>query len=244
MSTDALPNPVIGGSHSAVPRIAARSVGARVARSEDPRLLTCRGQYLADIRLPGELHATFVRSPLAHARITGIDTAQAATQPGVRLVWTGADTAKHCEAMEGTLAVDGCVSTLMPLLANEIVRYVGEPVAVVVAESRAVAEDAADLVALDFESLPPVLDSRAARDGGPVANEQLTDNIGLRGGATFGDVETAFAHADRVVEKTYYTGRLSAARWSPAAASPYTTGRQMRCGCGRAPRCRISCGTA
>lgn len=200
-----------GGSHGNVPRIAARSVGARVARSEDPRLLTGRGTYLADIRLPGEQHAAFVRSPVAHARIKGIDTAEAAALPGVRLVWTGADTAKHCAGVQGWMDVAGCTPTMMPLLALNAVHYVGEPVAVVVAESRAIAEDAADLVVLDLESLPPVLDAREARRGGPAANEQLQDNIGMLGTASFGEVERAFREADRVVEKTFYSGRLSAA---------------------------------
>lgn len=200
-----------GGSHGFVPRVAARSVGARVARSEDPRLLTGRGVYLADIRLPGELHAAFVRSPVAHARIKGIDTAEAAALPGVRLVWTGADTSTYCEGVQGWLDVEGCIPTMMPPLATSVVHYVGEPVAVIVAESRAVAEDAADLVFIDLENLPPVLDAREARRGGPVANEQLGDNIGLLGSATFGDVEKAFDEADRIVEKTYYSGRLSAA---------------------------------
>lgn len=207
-------NPV-GGAHSVVPQVGTRSVGTRVQRQEDPRLLTGRGQYLADVRLPGELHASFVRSSVAHARITGIDTSEAENLPGVRLVWTGADVAKYCAGVEGVMNVEGCVATTMPVLSTDVVRYVGEPLAVVVANSRALAEDAADLVSVDYESLPVVVDPREARNGGPVANEQLTDNIGLRGTATFGDVDTAFAEAAEVVEATYYSGRLSAAPMEP-----------------------------
>ncbi|PKV95489.1 MULTISPECIES: xanthine dehydrogenase family protein molybdopterin-binding subunit [Amycolatopsis] len=200
----------VNGPHSKTPQVAARAVGARVQRHEDPRLLTGRGQYLADVRLPGKLHAAFVRSPVAHARITGIDTSAASGLPGVHLVWTGADAARFCSGVEGVLNVEGCVPTVMPLMATDVVRYVGESVAVVVADSRAVAEDAADLVSLDFDELPVVVDPLTARKGGPAANEQLSDNIGLLGGATFGDVDTAFDEAHRVVEATYYTGRLAA----------------------------------
>ncbi len=217
----------VEGRHAVVPQVAARSVGARVPRSEDPRLLTGRGRYLADVRLPGELHACFVRSPMAHARITNVDVTDALRVPGVRLVWTGTDVAGFCEGLEGVLNVDGCVATVMPLLARDIVRYVGEPVAVVVAESRALAEDGADLVSLDYEELPAVLDPRAARQGGPAANEQLPDNIGLRGEAVFGDVASAFEGAHRIVEATYYSGRLSAAPMETRgciAAHDWTTG--------------------
>lgn len=203
-------NPV-DGPHSVVPQVGARSVGTRVQRQEDPRLLTGRGQYLADVRLPGELHASFVRASVAHARITKINISDAEMHAGVHLVWTGADVAKVCDGVEGMMNVDGCVATTMPVVAKDIVRYVGEPVAVVVAETRALAEDAADLVSLDYEDLPVVLDPRDARTGGPVANEELVDNIGLRGMATFGDVDTAFAEAAEVVEATYHSGRLSAA---------------------------------
>ncbi|MFE3170012.1 xanthine dehydrogenase family protein molybdopterin-binding subunit [Amycolatopsis sp. NPDC059090] len=209
MTTEPAQDPV-RGQHASVPRVAARSVGARVARHEDPRLLTGRGRYLADVRLPGELHAAFVRSPLAHARVTALETAEATGMPGVRLVWTAADVAPVCEGVEGALAVEGCVPTVMPLLAKDIVRYVGEPVAVVVADTRALAEDAADAVSVDYDRLPAVLDPREARLGGPAANEQLSDNIGLLGGKTCGDVEGAFAEAHRVVAATYHSGRLSA----------------------------------
>lgn len=200
----------VTGLHTVAPQVAARSVGARVQRQEDPRLLTGRGQYLADVSLPGQLHAAFVRSPVAHARITGIDTSPAVGLPGVHLVWTGAEVAGFCGGVEGMFNVDGCFPTVMPILATDVVRYVGEPVAVVVADTRALAEDAAELVSVDFDELPVVLDPLAAREGGPVANEQVSDNIGLRGGATFGDVDAAFKDAHRVVEATYYTGRLAA----------------------------------
>lgn len=197
-------------AHTQSPPVAARSIGARVPRGDDPRLLTGRGLYLADIALPGELHACFVRSSEAHARIRGVRVDDAVALDGVVAVWTGEYVSKLCEGIVGELAVDGCVPTTMPLLAHEFVRYVGEPVAVVVAESRYVAEDGCDLVDVDYEPLEPVLDPRTALARGPVANEGLSDNIALRGGKTFGDVEAAFSSAAQVVEARFHTGRLSA----------------------------------
>lgn len=197
-------------AHTQSPPVAARSIGARVPRGDDPRLLTGRGKYLADIVLPGELHACFVRSSAAHARIAAVRVDEARALDGVVAVWTGEDAAKFCEGIVGEMAVDGCVATTMPLLARDYVRYVGEPVAVVVAESRYVAEDGCDLVDVDYEPLEPVLDARTALEGGQIANEGLPDNVALRGGKIYGDVETAFTSAVRVVEATYHSGRLSA----------------------------------
>lgn len=196
--------------HSQSPSIAARSIGARVPRGDDPRLLTGRGQYLADIVLPGELHACFVRSSAAHARITRVSIDEACALDGVVAVWTGEDAAKFCEGIVGELEVEGCFATTMPLLARDIVRYVGEPVAVVVAESRYVAEDGCDLVDVDYEPLEPVLHPRVALEGGPSANEELPDNVALRGGKVLGDVAGAFNDAARVIEATFHSGRLSA----------------------------------
>lgn len=197
--------------HITTPKVAARSIGTRVLRSEDPRLLSGRGQFLADVTLPGELHAAFVRSPVAHARITGIDTSAALDEPGVFLVWTGAEAAEHCDGLVGEFAVPGCNPTTMPLLARDEVTYVGEPVAVVVAESRYAAEDAAELVTWDFEELPVVVDADASVAVTAVANSQLPDNVGLTGEATYGDVEGAFGTADQVVQGRFYTCRVSAA---------------------------------
>src|SRR5690349_6588564 len=99
----------------------------------------------------------------------------------------------------------------MPLLAREVVRYVGEPVAVVIADSRALAEDAGDLIVVDLEELPPVLDPQAALEtGAAVANGERPDNVGIRGRACFGDVASAFDQADHVASALYHPGRLSA----------------------------------
>lgn len=198
-------------AHSQSPPVAARSIGARVPRGEDPQLLTGRGQYTADVVLPGALHVCFVRSSAAHARISSVQVQDALALDGIIAIWTGEDIAKLCEGIVGELSVDGCVPTLMPLLASEFVRYVGEPVAVVVAENRYIAEDGCDLVGVEYEPLEPVLDCRSALEGGPIANESLPNNVALQGGRVFGDTEAAFGSAARVVEATFHTGRLSAA---------------------------------
>ena len=197
--------------HMTTPVIAARSVGSRVLRSEDPRLLSGRGKFIADIDLPGQLHVAFVRSPVAHARITRLDLSAVRDADGVHLAWAGGDVEPLCAGLVGTFAVDGCNPTTMPLLAKEHVLYVGEPVAVVVADTRYAAEDACELVDWDFEELPAVTHSDDALAAREVANPQLSDNLGLKGGASFGDVAAAFDNAEQVVQGRFYTCRVSAA---------------------------------
>lgn len=197
--------------HHESPQITRRLIGQRVLRSEDTRLLTGRGRYLADTDIPGQLHVCLVRSPLAHALILGIDTAEAAALPGVHLVWTGKDVAELCPGIDAQFSAEGCLSMTMPLLARDVTRYVGELLALVVADSRAIAEDARDLVAVDLEELPVVLDPREAIEGGPAANGERPDNVGIRGRASFGEVEQSFAAAEHVVSALYHPGRLSAA---------------------------------
>ena len=197
--------------HMNTPVVAARSVGARVLRSEDPRLLSGRGQFIADINLPGQLHVAFVRSPVAHARITRIDLSAMRDAEGVHLVWAGQEAAAFCEGLVGEFAVDGCFPTTLPLLATSEVVYAGEPVAVVVAESRHAAEDACELIDWDYEELPVVVRADDAVAVTAVANSQLPDNVGLRGGDSFGNVAEAFDNAENVVSGRYYTCRVSAA---------------------------------
>jgi carbon-monoxide dehydrogenase large subunit len=186
-----------------VQNIAERFTGASVKRSEDPRILTGTGRYIDDVRLPGMLHAAFVRSPFAHARITNVDVAEARKAPGVIAVLTG-------EELEALIVpgpgVAGMFSGGLPLpsftvLATDRVRLVGDPVVVVVAESRYLAEDAGELVEVDYEELPAVITQDQALDpAGPAIFEDLGGNVLNRSPvATFGDVEGAFARADRIV---------------------------------------------
>jgi carbon-monoxide dehydrogenase large subunit len=151
-------------------------LGNRVLRSEDPRLLTAGGRYTADLRDPrldGALHAVFVRSTVAHAAIRGVDVAEAAAAPGVVAVLTGADV--DLAPMPGMLKPE----MSRPHLARDRVRFVGDPVAVVVAETPAQGEDAAELVVVDYEPLPAVVDPATALDGDTVLfPEAGTNQVG------------------------------------------------------------------
>jgi carbon-monoxide dehydrogenase large subunit len=186
-----------------VQNIAERFTGASVKRSEDPRILTGTGRYIDDVRLPGMLHAAFVRSPFAHARITNVDVTAARGAPGVIAVLTG-------EELEAIIVpgpgIAGMFSGGLPMpsfsvLASDKVRLVGDPVVLVVAESRYLAEDACELVEVDYDELPAVISSEQALDpAGPPIFEDLGTNVLTRSPvATFGDVEGAFAQADRIV---------------------------------------------
>jgi len=155
-------------------------MGTRVIRTEDPRLLTSGGVYVDDLRTP-ELNAaarlTFVRSPVAHARITGIDTSEALGEPGVIAVLTVRDMDDLVPPPPSSGEWDGSPAPLggpwaEPLLAVDTVRFVGEPVAVVITDGRYQGEDAADLVSVDYEPLPVVLGPTAA-----VADETLDGDV-------------------------------------------------------------------
>ncbi|HZU76802.1 MAG TPA: xanthine dehydrogenase family protein molybdopterin-binding subunit, partial [Dehalococcoidia bacterium] len=141
---------------------ATKYLGARVPRKEDPRLLTGRGRYVADLKLPGMLHVAFVRSEHAHARIAGIEPAAALALPGVVAVVTAADIAGQIRPIQGEARYEGFRSPDWPILAGDVVRYQGEPLAAVVAASRYLAEDAAEAVAVDYAPLPAVTDALAA----------------------------------------------------------------------------------
>lgn len=138
-------------------------IGERRLRTEDPRLLTGRGRYLADHDVPGLLHLAMVRSPHAHADVLGIDTAAAAAHPGVATVLTQADLdAAGTRPMRHLLPIPGVQALEWGLLASDRTRYVGEPVAAVIATSRAVAEDAAELIHVDYAPRPAVVDPFSA----------------------------------------------------------------------------------
>jgi len=156
-------------------------IGAAVPRKEDMRFLTGRGRYTDDINLPGQTYACFVRSPYAHARIHSVDTDDAAALPGVRAILTGADLAK--DNLGGLIcgwtvtSKDGSPmkAGAHPALARDKVRYVGDHVAVVIADSLATAREAAERVNVDYEELAPVIDLATARSG-PALHEEAPDN--------------------------------------------------------------------
>lgn len=191
------------------PHADGRWVGAPVTRREDRRLLTGHGRFLADHRPRGCLEAVFVRSAVPHGRLRHIDTTTAAGLPGVAAVLTGADL-PHTPLVD-SVRIDGLLKTPQPALAIDRVRFVGEPVAIVLAVDRYVAEDAADLVDVDIDPLPPVGDVHAAERGDVLLFDDVPANTVYRRTKRWGDVEGAFASAAHVVSGTLATGRFVAA---------------------------------
>jgi aerobic carbon-monoxide dehydrogenase large subunit len=190
---------------------AARYVGQRVRRSEDPALLAGRGRFVDDVTEPRQAEVAFVRSPIASGRILRVDTSAAAALPGVLAVFAAADLAPYCPGWRGLLSWPGMVAGEQTALAAGVVRHVGEPVVLVVAGSRAEAEDAAELVVVDYEELPAVLDPVAALEpGSPLVHEELGTNLCFASPFGSGDVDDAFARADTVVEVAVQTGRHTA----------------------------------
>jgi carbon-monoxide dehydrogenase large subunit len=184
---------------------ATRYAGARISRVEDARLVTGRGTYVDDITLPGMLHAYFVRSPHAHAAIKGIDTSAAREVQGVRAVFTAADLNPHAMEQWHTSVGQESPETSRPPLAEGHVRFVGDPVALVVAESRYVAEDAAELVEVDYEPLPAVVDYMEAEGADVLVHEPHGSNlIGEMAGLPESALEEVFAAADHVTTATIY----------------------------------------
>jgi aerobic carbon-monoxide dehydrogenase large subunit len=183
---------------------AARYAGARVARVEDARLLTGAGTFVDDVARPGMLHACFVRSPFARARIGVIETGEALAVPGVHAVFLAADLNPDAREQWHTSLGPGVPEAPRPPLADDEVRFVGDPVALVVAESRYVAEDAADLVVVEYDPLPAVADYTAA-DGADVPVHEGTPGnvVGAIPGPAAADVEMVFAAAPHVVTETF-----------------------------------------
>jgi aerobic carbon-monoxide dehydrogenase large subunit len=187
-------------------------IGAKIHRREDPRLITGRGRYVDDMKLNGMLHVGFVRSPHGHARIKSIEVTDAAKAPGVVAVYTARD-------FEGLLqgAMPVTVSFVpdkkQPIgwayIAKDEVRYHGEIVAVVVANEKSQAADAAALVSVDYEPLPAVVDlDKALEPKSPTAHAGIPDNVAWDMTVGAGDVDAAFADADVVVKQRILQQRL------------------------------------
>ena len=184
---------------------AARYAGARVHRVEDARLLTGRGVYVDDIDLPRMVHACFVRSPLPRAAIRGIDTSAAAALPGVVAVFTAADLNPGVREQWHTALGPHSPETPRPPLAEDEVRFVGDPVALVVAENRYIAEDAVDLVEVDYEPLPPVVDYKTALDSPELVHASHGSNLICElNGLPPEALEGVFSSAAHVVSETIY----------------------------------------
>ena len=184
-------------------------IGKRVPRPNAKRLLAGGGHYVDDLRLPRLVHLAFVRSPYAHARIVAIDTADAARAPGVVRVFTAKDLEGRYTPWVGVLThFKGLKSPPQHPLARAIATWQGEPVVAIAAESRALAEDAAGLVKIEWQELPAVTDMAAAlAPGTPPIHAELGDNLAFTRSVDAGEVDAAFAKADTVVEEEYSFAR-------------------------------------
>ena len=201
--------------------IATPYVGRSLLRREDRRLLTGQGQFIADLALPRMLHAVVVRSQLAHAHIRSVDLTRAAAMPGVAFAMSGADLLQLLPPVpEGQIAMPSKWATVIqhkflnpqePLLAHDKVRHVGEAVAIVVAETRDQAEDAAEQIVCDLDELPAVVDPEAAlRPGSPIVHERYGTNLIGAFSVGRGDVEAAFAVAPHRLARRFYHHRYAA----------------------------------
>ncbi|KUH68249.1 xanthine dehydrogenase [Mycolicibacterium novocastrense] len=184
-------------------KVATRYAGTRVARVEDNRLLTGRGTFVDDVVRPGMLHACFVRSPFARAKINGIDASAALAMPGVHAVFTADDLNPDVKEAWHAVAGKDVPDTPRPPLAEGEVKFVGDPVALVVADSRYLAEDAVDLVDVDYEPLPAVADFTKAVGSSVVVHEAYPDNVAGGMGGAPPDEET-FANAACVASANIY----------------------------------------
>lgn len=197
-------------------------IGQSVLRKEDPKFLTGRGRYVSDLVLARQTHAVFVYSPHAHAEVKSIDTAEAAAAPGVVAVLTGADYAGDGMGPTGGVMPEdmggppGYRTMHMPM-AIDRVRFVGERVAVVIAESEAQARDAADLIVIDYAELPAIVMAEdAVKDGAPLVYDEAANNTSftLRLGNA-DETEAAFARAHHVTKLHLHNNRLDAVTMEP-----------------------------
>jgi aerobic carbon-monoxide dehydrogenase large subunit len=184
--------------------------GRAIPRREDRRLLSGTGTFVDDIAIPGALHAHFVRSPHAHARIVAIDAAEARRVDGVVGVFTGTDLAAWTKPLRIAPPIDGLVPLETETLPTAKVRFAGDPVAVVVATSRYTAEDAAALIHVDYAVAEPALDPAASLDGrAPLVDDSLESNVVFREHYAAGDVAAAFDRAHRVVRTRFSHQRMT-----------------------------------
>ena len=191
------------------PRFArARFVGERMPRKEDARLLTGRGVFVDDVVLPGMLHAAFVRSAVARGRICSIDTTAARALPGVRAIFTAEDLMRFDIQMISFFLIAPPPGPKVNPLAYGRVAHVGDPVALVIADDRYIAEDAAGLVAIDYDVEAPVVTMQAAMNGGPPVHPEWADNIAAVEARPDAELEALFKTAPHVVSGTIKHQRI------------------------------------
>ena len=176
-------------------------VGRPIPRTEDPRLLRGKGCFVDDMHRPGAVHAVIVRSQIAHGHLLGIDASRALSMPGVCAVLTAADIKGEIGVLPFRIApLEGAEPFRQPVIASKRVRYVGEPVAIVIAESQAIAEDAAEVVDVSIEQIEPVANVTAARSGSSYLFDDQKTNVASRYQIGRGKAQAAF-------EKAAYTRR-------------------------------------
>ncbi len=205
---------------------APRFVGSEVKRLEDPRLIQGQAQYVDDVTYPGLLHAVVLRSPWAHARIASLDVSAAAKVSGVLAVLTGPDLEGKVGPKALMISPPGIkVPYHLPLALGKVT-FVGHPVALVLASDRALARDAADLIQVEYEPLDSVTDPEAAlKPGGPQIYEEVPGNLAYEHTWTTGDLDGAFAKADRVVKGRFVNQRLAPTPLEPrGSVALYQTG--------------------
>jgi carbon-monoxide dehydrogenase large subunit len=192
-----------------------RYIGSPVERIEDLRFLRGRGEYVGDLRRPGMLHAAILRSPIAHGRIRGVDATAARAMAGVHAVVTAAEIRAVPTIPLRLLPLPGTERFLQPVIAADRVRYVGEPIAVVLADSAALAEDGVGAIVLDIEELPPVADRRASGQHNILLFEESGTNLAMTFTATKGDADAVFRAADYVRQEHFQVQRYTALPLEP-----------------------------
>ena len=214
--------------------MSSRYFGARIRRNEDEALLTGRATFVDDVRLPGMLHAAFVRSEVAHGLLRGVEPAPALERPGVIGVFTAADLGDYWRPgplLVPPAPIEGLTfhaRTQVPLAKGKV-RHVGEPIAVVVAESRYLAEDAAEEVIVDVEPLDAVVDLKSAlADGAPIVHEDLGSNLAAHAVQRKGDYEAACAAADLVLAREFTYDRGVAAAMENRGVLAHWEGRSAQ----------------
>lgn len=195
-------------------------IGSALKRHEDIRLIRGKGQYTDDMKIPGMVYASMVRSPYAHARIVAVDTAEARRVPGVQAVFTGRDL-KDEVGMVPTAWIppdSDMKMTPHPALAYNFVRYAGDAVAVVIADTPYIAQDAADLVRVEYDAMPAVTNPRdAAKEGAPLVHEDIAGNVAFHWKAGV-SVDEVFNKAEVVVRHEFRQQRLVPSAMEPRAA--------------------------
>jgi Aerobic-type carbon monoxide dehydrogenase, large subunit CoxL/CutL homologs len=195
--------------------------GARVKRKEDPRLITGKGSYTADVTPPGCLYIAFVRSPYAHARIKSINASKATSMKGVIAVYTGKDLKGKLNPVPTGWPIKTDPPIKIPIyypLPVDKVRFQGEPVAAVVAEDPYLAKDAAEAIEVEYEPLPAVVNQEdAVKPGAPQLYDDIPNNTSFVWNLKGGDIDAAFKEADVIIEKRLINHRLQPTPMEPRA---------------------------